>query len=393
MRKSLRGLFTLHFLNDGIRTAFVVLLPFIAKDIAINYKHIGFLGSSQSLFSSLFAIPAGLIFARIGGFTLLSLLLLIYSIGALGTAFSVNVFTLTLAFFFAAIGFGMFHTVGFTLVGKTSDKSNIGRLMGDFTSMGEIGRVIIPPTAIFLTSFLGWRITMAALAAFGFLGFFFFLGREKKFHKKESHTDFLKMLGSLFKMKKVLLVGIVAVLDAIASNPIYLFLPFLLLAKGITSVQLGIFMGSFFVGSVAGKSLLGRATDKKGNIAVLITSELSMAAVIFLLIIFSNVLFLFLSAFFLGIFVKGTSPVVQTLFSELTHETHYNKIFAVSETFTSGASALSYITMGFVANSFGLVSVFYLCILFAIMTVIFILYLQKTQLKEKKVPISVAAFG
>ena len=62
--KSLKEINILHFLNDGVRSTFVTLLPFIAKDLHISLSSIGFLGSAQALFGSLLALPAGFLSSR-----------------------------------------------------------------------------------------------------------------------------------------------------------------------------------------------------------------------------------------------------------------------------------------------------------------------------------------
>ncbi len=378
----------LHFLNDGIRTTFVILLPFIAKDLSLNFTSVGFLGSSQPLLAGILALPAGFITARIGGFRLLIILLLVYSIGALGVASSLNIFMLIPMFLLGALGFGMFHTVGFILVAASSDKSNVGRNMGNFTSIGDIGRVALPPLAIFAASFFGWRTTMVFVSIIGFVIYVlsqFFLKKEKHLQnsalKKESYGDFIKNTLLLLKIRKLRFVILSGILDSLASNPIYLFLPFLLILKGVTASQLGGLMGAFFVGSLIGKFLLGRGVDKFGNLKIFILSELGMAGLIISLVLAANhLLTLLILLFFLGIFTKGTSPVVQTMFSNLTHKLHHHKIYAVSILFLALAEALAEIGMGPVADGFGVTMIFYLCAVFAISAIIPILVLKKTTL-------------
>jgi len=48
-------------LNDGVRTAVITLLPFMAKDISLSLAQVGFLGSSQPLIGALIALPTDLL--------------------------------------------------------------------------------------------------------------------------------------------------------------------------------------------------------------------------------------------------------------------------------------------------------------------------------------------
>ncbi len=387
MNKSIKELLVLHFLNDGIRTTFVSMLPFIAKDLSFSLASVGFLGSAQPLLASILALPTGFVAARIGGFHLLTTLLLVYSAGAVITAFSQSFLTVVGAFMLGALGFGMFHTVGFSLVAKNSKDTNIGQNMGEFTSVGDIGRVLIPPLAVFLAGLFGWRVAMLILATFGLLSFAILhfvkpketYGIEGKKLDKETHKDFLIHLTRLLKDKKLLLIMTTAIIDSLASGAIYIFLPFLLFAKGVNVAQYGIAIAMFFAGSLFGKIVLGRGVDKIGNVKVFIFSEVLMAITLLLLTFFSHYLILLLFSFLLGFFTKGTSPVVQTMFSQVAKKIHYNKIYALSELSIGVSALIAIVLMGVIADRIGIVFVFYTACVFALLAIFPALFLSKME--------------
>lgn len=68
MRTQLKELLILHFLNDGVRTTIIVLLPLIAVDLSLSLTQVGFLGSSQPLIGALLALPTGYILGKLGGY-------------------------------------------------------------------------------------------------------------------------------------------------------------------------------------------------------------------------------------------------------------------------------------------------------------------------------------
>ena len=378
MKTQLKELFLLHFLNDGIRTTFVILLPFIAKDISISLAQVGFLGSSQPLLGALLALPTGFIMGRFTGFRIILTLLILYSLAAIGLAFAFSLPLVLITFYIAALGFGMFHTVGFALTARSSTPATVGVTMGNFTSVGEIGRIALPPLAILLTSFIGWRVTMAAIGIIGLLiyGIVRFLQppRETKLpHTDEvpqNYKEFLKDIILLFKNKQALTVTIAAIIDSLASSPIYVYLPFLLISYGIHAIQLSIAMGAFCVGSLLGKYALGRIIGRIGNRNVFIISELCMAIALFFIAHTSSFFLILLIAVLLGVFTKGTSPVVQTLFSELADQKHYHKVYAVSELAIGLAAVLTILVMGALADKTGITSVFYLSAIFALFATI-----------------------
>ncbi len=387
MNKQIKELLVLHFLNDGIRTTFPAILPFIAKEFSFNLASVGFLGSAQPLFAAILAFPAGFLASRVGGFHFLVFLLLIYSTGAFLAAFTFNLPITLLAFSVAALGFGMFHTVGFSLVAKISEKNNIGKNMGNFTSVGDIGRVAIPPAAVFLVAISGWRISMAAIALIGICAFLLLRLKQTKkeeYHleenvsKKETHKEFITHILTLLKTKRLFLTLLAATTDALASSPIFLFLPFILFAKGISVTSYGIITAAFFGGSLAGKFLLGRAVDKYGNSKIFVFSEILMAISLVLFVASSNFLIILMLAFLLGAFTRGTSPVIQAMLSEVSQKLHYNKIYALSETGIGIAAVITVILMGIIADKIGAQFVFYTAAVFALVAIIPVLLLSRS---------------
>lgn len=375
----------MHFLNDGSRTTFVAILPFIAQDLSLNLKDVGFLGSSQSLFAMLLAIPAGFIAASFGGFKSLIFFMLIYSFGAFLAGVAPNFLVLTVAYFMAAVGFGTFHTISFAVVAKSSEENKIGKAMADFTSIGDMGRVAMPPAAIFLLSIFGWRPTIFLLSAIGLTMFLVVRfstrvkdpqGLKRELEKRENYKDFTKNALLLFKLKKIRLIMSAATLDSLASSGIFIFLPFMLLSKGFQQGQLALVTSVFFAGSLFGKTVLGRSLDKIGSTKVFTTSEFCMAIFLVLLILTNNLLIVTALCFAIGAFTRGTVPVAQSMISKLTSADLYHKLFAVGEICTYGASVIGISAMGLVAYYYGVNTVYYISAALAILATIPLLFLK-----------------
>lgn len=385
MKIQLKELFLLHFLNDGVRTTFILLLPFIAIDLSLSLTQVGFLGSSQPLIAALLALPTGFIMGKFKEFQVILLLLFVYSLAAMGVSLAPNVVILVCTYLLASLGFGMFHTVGFSLTAKSSNTTDVGRNMGNFTAVGDIGRIIIPTAAVFISSYIGWRTTMVIIGLIGLLLFFVFrLTIKPKITESSSavfqtYKEFLKDVITMFKQKHALSIIIAAIIDTLASSPIYVFLPFLLLKKGESPVELTITMGGFFVGSLIGKTLLGRGVDRFGNKAIFIFSEVCMAISILFIAHSNQIILILLLATLLGGFTKGTSPVIQTMFSQLSHRDHYHKVFAVSELVIGLASMLTIMAMGIIADKAGILWIFYLTAALAILATLPIYALSKTK--------------
>lgn len=66
MKKSIRLLNILHILNDGFSASFLLLLPFIAKDIHLSLTQVGILGAITSISEMILAIPSSHITTKFG---------------------------------------------------------------------------------------------------------------------------------------------------------------------------------------------------------------------------------------------------------------------------------------------------------------------------------------
>lgn len=369
-------LYLLHMLNDGVRATYTILLPFIAKDLSLSLSQVGLLGGSQGIFMMLFAIPGGYLATRFGGLRILLTCLFIYSLGALGVASSLHVIPIFIAFYIGALGFSVFHPIGYALVAQFSQKAQLGKQMGNFTSFGEIGKSILPPMSIFLTTLVGWRATIGAIGCAGLLVYLIVYLRTSSHQypvKKvavENHGSWLKSLIIVSTQPRLFFTIISGMSDIISCDIITIFLPFILLAKGVSVTTLGIIVAIFFIGSVAGKNFLGRAVDLFGNIRVYVIAQVLTACFIFALIHTMQVYILGGLAFLLGTFTRGTSSVMHTLISDSAGKFSYEKVFAVSEIFTGIATAGAPILAGFIADHYGLPSVMYISLVMALLSII-----------------------
>lgn len=77
----------------------------------------------------------------------------------------------------AGIGFGVFQPIAFALIAKWSPKESRGRIIGNFTAIGDVGRIGISAALSFVAVSIGWKQTAIAYAvvvlfiAFGFYRF------------------------------------------------------------------------------------------------------------------------------------------------------------------------------------------------------------------------------
>lgn len=370
---SLRTLKFLHILNDGFYTSALLLLPFIAADLELDFTRVGLLGTAVNMLQIFLAVPAGYFALKLGGLRLLVLGVLLYGLGYFGMAVTSGFFLLIPAFLLAGIGFAIFHPVAFALVSKNSPQAIRGKTMGDFTAIGDIGKIGISAGVTFLIAYIGWRLSALSFA-FVSAAIFVFLYRfipDQKINSSASTHSPKTDLSLFFKNKKFVYSTISGALDTFASNALFVFLPFLLLKRGVDPAILGSFTAAFFVGNFIGKSLLGRLVDKYGGSSIFIISEVLMAVFIVILASSASLIIIIGASIILGFFTKGTAPVIQTMVAEsVDADSSYEKTFGINFVIVGIAQTIAPITLGFFSDRIGIVNAFNISALAALLAVI-----------------------
>ncbi|MFA5025213.1 MAG: MFS transporter [Candidatus Shapirobacteria bacterium] len=377
----------LHVLNDGFIVSLPLLLPFIKEDLHLDLIQIGFLGSVLNLLGIFLALPAGIIATKLGGLRSLTWAIGLYSLGFIATSISPNYWFVVIAFLIAGTGFGIFHPIAFASVAKWAQKERLGKAMGNFTAIGDLGRVGVSAGVTFFASYIGWRLTSGIYGAVA-LGIFALLitfSQKDNVKVKQSDEKSVSLLYFL-KHKSFLTVSLTGFLDSFASSSLFVFIPFLLLSKGVNPAILGTFTGFFFIGNFLGKSLLGRFVDKFGNTKVFITAEFFMAVNIILFALSQNWIAIIIIAVILGALTKGTVPVIQTMLAEATEKEHsYEKVFALNSLIVGIATASAPLIFGIIANKFGVIHVFSVSACFALLAIITAIIARRTfDSKSKK---------
>lgn len=361
LRNPFSNLSFLHVINDGYLASMPLLLPFVQGELGIGFREIGLLGSILGASGTALALPSSWLAKRYGGMRILFVAVFLYSLSFLIVGFSSGFYTLAAAFFLASIGFGVFHPIGFALVAGTSDAKAIGKKMGNFTAVGDFGRIGIAAAVTFFVSIISWRGTAFAygLTPLVCITFSFFLFRQQGGKPEQPGRQEKNKAQSLLRNGTFIMMALAGALDSLASSSLFIFLPFLLLHRGIPTALIGTLSGAFFAGNLLGKVIIGRFVDRFGGFRVFTISELSMAALLVMLALSPSVPAIIVLSVCLGALAKGTVPVVTSLVaSSVGPEGSLEQAFGVSSFIGSFAGILAPLAFGFLAAKYGIISVF-----------------------------------
>jgi predicted MFS family arabinose efflux permease len=363
----------LYILNYGYHVSLVLLLPFIAKELHINIAQVGILSGILNLAGILFSIPIAHLASKFGGFKLLVLSLLIYGVSYLSTSYENSFLLLLLSFLVAGIALSTCQPLSFALLSQWVEKKEKGKVLGKFTSVSDFGRFGFSIITPFLIGIWGRLTTTRVLSiiplAFFLYLYFYHLPKEKQLHEQKParNTSYQKLL----KNYNLVLAGLASAFDALASSSVFVFLPFLFIARHINLSLIGTLAGIFFVGTFFGKRYIGKLSDKYGDIKLFVITELLMAACLILLVMFQNIIFTILFTILLGIMTKGTAPSSLSMVSNtLDENTSHEKAFGFTSVLINSANTLAPIILGFISLHFGIEKAFIACALFAILAII-----------------------
>jgi MFS transporter, FSR family, fosmidomycin resistance protein len=365
---------SLHILNDGYGASMLLFLPFIANDMHIDLTEVGILGTLLNSLGFFLALPSSYLAKKWGGIRIIVGAVILYGLGYLLAGLASSYTALFPGFILAGIGFGMFHSIGFALIAKWSTKETRGSAMGDFTALGEVGKIGLSAALTLIIAFIGWRFTAFFYAGvaliIGILLLFLILKRADKVSTEKKQVVSIS-LRSVILHKRSLLANLANFCDSFAGSSLFIFIPFLLLYRGAEPALLGTLTAAFFFGNFAGKTLLGKLADKFNLAHVFITSEFIMAGLILIMAITPSLPVIIVCSVILGFFTKGTVPVIQTMVSEAAeHHGDFEKAFGANMMIARIATTIAPVVLGIVSDHWGIVSAFYVMAAAALIAIV-----------------------
>lgn len=360
-----------------------MVLPILQTLGKINLFEVGILAATFSVFQIITSLFSGILAEK---FT--NKLVMTAAIFSYGLAWSVLSISPNLGFLFmvsclGGVANGLFIPLANSQIAKISDKGRAKEL-GDFSAFSDIGRVVLVGVTSFFIDKLSLSATSIIFAGLAIIAVILFsrislLNPEVKNELKSLEAV---KLHHLLKIKRFIFAVLTGIFDVFASASLFIFIPLLLLPKGIQVSSVGLLSGLFFAGYMIGRVFLGRLADRYGADKVLVLAELLMAGFIICLVFVNNFILISAILFFLGIFTRGTSPVIRAMMADSVGEKHkFDKAFSIHSFALNISNVASRSIYGFSAGIFGIASVFYLSAFVAVVTLVPI-YLYKKNSKN-----------
>lgn len=354
-----------HVLVDGLYDSVPLLLSFMILAFGAQEKDAGVILSVAALLGTVAGLGTKGCSQRMGFLRTLALIAGTSAVGYAANVFSQNIWFSGFFFVIAMMGYGVFHNAAFSYLTARTERPVLGKVLGDFTAIGDIGRIPITAFAGFVAAWSfggvpGWRwvcLLFGAVAG----GVTVYLvwtwlrhgdAGSSSPQKENPARHFLPPL-ALLRDRHTASTVAANILDGFSSDQIFAFLPFLLFAKGMDPKIIGSFALAFTFGCFVGKTACGRLVGLFGPRKIFVVSKGLMAALLALLVLAQRLPVIIGTSILLGIVTKGTVPVLQTLLVEpVTDPLAYDDLFAIN-TFARGfTNILTPLLFGVIATSF-----------------------------------------
>jgi predicted MFS family arabinose efflux permease len=321
MRSSRFLLNSSHAIIDGLFDSIPILLSFIIVSLGAGEREAGMIISLAMMGSTLCGLFTRYLSRRLRLTHIISLIAALYGIGFCANAGAENIFFAGFGIILSISGYGLFHNAAFTYLASTSARQSIGKTIGDFTALGDLGRIPFASLAGFIATgsvwgWPGWRVACLfyGVGSLFFAGWLFVSPRHPPLTSPKSPSPALPF--SLLRQRQFALPIMANILDALGSDQVFIFLPYLLFAKDIDANLLGPFAFVFTAGCLGGKIVCGRFADYYGPRKTFIVSEACLAILLLTVMLVQTPLVILGVSLLLGMVTKGTVPVIQSMITE-----------------------------------------------------------------------------
>jgi FSR family fosmidomycin resistance protein-like MFS transporter len=375
-----------HGISHWYPSTLFIVLPYLAKDLALTYSQVGVL-MGWNYFTSFFVnMPGGMIVDMVGKTgLLLGVALALTGLPYFSPSYVVAMIVIT----FVGIGSNIWHPAALSFLAKRFPERK-GFAIAVHAMGANLGDTLAPIAVGVALTYMTWRQVLILNFFPGvLLGFILWrllakagtIRAEAK-SKDISLQEYWLAVKTLAKNRNIRLLCILSGLRSMTQAGLFTFLP-LYLANELkySPAVVGTYITVVQAAGIFGSPISGIISDKKGRRPVL-TAGLLITSLLLVALVALKLDFLFIGVLaFLGFFLFALRPVIFAWTMDLAPKnvagTTVSALFGIQSLFSGFAPAIC----GFIADRFGILSSFYF-LAFTVFAANFLVY----QIPEKPFP-------
>ena len=260
-----------HILHDGFSDVLYVLLPALGRRVQPDPHRRRFLKAVYTAGMALSQIPAGILAERWGERRLLVAGTAVTALGYLGVA-TLASGMLPLATLLLVAGLGSVPAPLGVLARRRGAYETGPRraALGTYNFAGDLGKIAVPAAVALATGAIGWRFASSVYSVLGLAGTVFIglaLVRIGAGAAEPLPTERRASGGGwgIRDPRGFQALSAIGMIDTATRTALLTFLPFLLLAKGLTVAGMGVALAVLFAGGAAGKFVCGLVAERVGH--------------------------------------------------------------------------------------------------------------------------------
>jgi len=346
-----------HFVHDGFSDILYVLLPLWAREFSLTFAQVGLIRTVYTGAMALFQIPAGFLAERFSERRVLAAGTAVTGLGFLVAGTTGGFVTLLAVLLLAGLGSGVQHPLASTLVSRAYETGSRRTALGTYNTSGDLGKVAVPAVVGLVAALVGWR---TACAAYGLIGvaaavavFVVLANLEDSGPAvREAAIEHPATGWGIRDVRGFQALSTIGVIDNSTRTAFLTFLPFVLIAKGLSTAQVGWALAVLFAGGAVGKLACGWLAERLGVIRTVVWTETATALGILAIVAapLGQALAVLLP---LGVALNGTSSVLYGTVADLVTPERRSRSYGLYYTITIGASALAPTVYGALGDVLG----------------------------------------
>jgi MFS family permease len=357
-----------HAITHTYPAAFALLVPFLARDLGLTFSQIGVLVALRQAMSTVVNLPAGMIVDTMGKRNLLMGLALAWaSVPYLVVAATSSYWLMLLCMVIVGIGVFLWHPAAITSISEFyPSQRGYGLALHELGA--NLGDTLAPVAAGALLVYLSWRQVLAANVALGLVVVFVIVRLLAHLHRQRTEVstrgrsvkEYMDGLRALVRNANLLMLALVSGIRSLTQNGLSTFLPlYLVYELRLPGALVGLYLAVMQASGMVATPLAGTLSDRVGPKRVattgMMTTSLIVLAFAFLDLGAAFVAVLALMGFFLYSMRPAMFRWALGVVPREYEGTAVGALFTTQATF----STLMPLIGGFLADRFGLLSVFY----------------------------------
>lgn len=346
-----------------------LLIPVLQERFSISPWHVGAVNAVVVVASLVVIFLLATVWKHSNRRVLLAGAIACYVIASVLLAASTSVIWLYAVAVMVGIGSGLIETLSDAQISRLAPKGKTSQTLASLGMWGDTGRILFSSTIVLVAVAIGVPLVgvIFTIASAAFL--FIFLKRKEV--KTPATEDGVTLAGASRFSTNYWVAVAVKFFDSFSSGGLFIFLPYLLLAKGIELKETGLLSALYFFGYMAGRKVFSFIADNTSTTTALRMAEIAMAVIIFGLVLASHTWTLLVLIFLAGACVRGTSPIIKAMTSHaIPHERDFERGHSISQFTGNTAGALNRLLCGWLFGVYGITSVFFLSAAVAVLAVV-----------------------